>query len=209
MTRLKSSWGKPTSTSTAKTGELAYDSPTWLAQRTLVVDISKCLNGTELTLDHGASFSVDDSIAFLPVDESGTVDISRDVTSTVITKAVFTDKGMVYTLKETPSVSGQVMIVKYMTSKEVPEAKAVTDSSFVMIPVTRETLAKDTDKKLRNKGIVSPGWYLFRQVYKDGSSNIIADTVAELLVSMKGFTDAELAKAATTPSGGTSNPPSP
>ena len=168
--------------------ERALSAPTWYARRAVIEDIAEAIDGEDSKKvklgGHGTTFELGDSLIAFSI-ENGKVVTPGKV---VIVKEV---KDLVYTLEGEFPTTGKVMFVKFMDKSELVANKK-GDLSYCLLPVTQQMLAEDKQSKtLRKLGIKSPGWYKWRQVLaldeKGAETTRVAHTVAQLLVSMKGF----------------------
>lgn len=163
----------------ASVNDRVLSTPVQYARRTIVADLAKIVDAETGMFDLrecSTQFAVGDMLRVIPMEGS---ELSSDGVDVVVEAR----DGFKYQLKGMPQ-SGKVIIVKQF--KQELEPNEVGDASFAIVPVTVDMLKAD-DGSLRAKGIVSPGWYKWRQVVSAEDGKVV-HTVAYLIVSMKGFT---------------------
>ena len=165
------SWNKLIASETQR----VLSAPTWYARRTVIEDTAKLLvKGTKYNFQPlSVQFEQGDQLLVVQYDEEGKL-AKEGVTVDIVAREMFE-----YELSAALP-AGKVMIVKKFLNWIPLEG----GKGYYLIPITREMLVKDKEQ-YRAIGIVSPGWYRWRQIL-DEQGNVVR-TQAQLAVSMKNF----------------------
>jgi hypothetical protein len=167
--------------------DLALSAPTWYARRTIVADSAalmvedKKYNFRSLSVQ----FEQGDTLMVIAFGEDGKLAVTG--TPFDIVKR----EGFEYTFNEALP-AGKLMLIKmfkYVDETHQLHANELGDKGYYLIPVTREMVdkSKEETKAFRMVGIVSPGWYRWRQI-KNAEGKVV-HTSAQLAVSMKSYTN--------------------
>ena len=163
--------------------DYALAAPTWYARRAIVADTAAVLvEGTKYNFRSlPTQYEAGDNLAVIAFDGEGK--LALDASGFHIEAR----EGFEYTL-DAALPEGKVMLIKLHALPQAGEMPQ-PDNGYYLLPITREMVTKGTEMgdELAKLGIVSPGWYRWRQV--TNAEGEVVHTVAQLAVSMKNYTN--------------------
>lgn len=169
----------------ASTNDRVLSTPSFCAPRILINEVADIYNPETDTFNlrkFSNQYQAGDLLRVIPFEGDKLSTDGIDV-------KVLGHENFNYHLKNMPK-RGKFLVVKQYNQDLVPNEEG--DYGYKIVPITLNMLEAD-DGTLRSKGIVSPGWYKWRQLVSKDDPTKIVQTDAILLVAIKGFTNDDTA----------------